>query len=171
MTHKFFLLTTAFVLLCRINVVFSQEWQCGFEWKEDALEFYQFLEKPTELSDGNLLIPTNHNIRKDIQLQPNTTSSPGVTLLSDNGEILIQQNYFRPGYCTMSLNYTFENNGNKYLLTTYSPEHTPDCFNHFENYDNPPSDAKLVLMKLDDQLNIEESYEYSWPIDTKEQVA
>lgn len=32
MTHKFFLLTTAFILLCRINVVFSQEWQYQLEW-------------------------------------------------------------------------------------------------------------------------------------------
>ena len=160
--------TIMFLLLCRINSVISQEWQCGIEWEEDALGYYRFLEKPTELSNGNLLVPTKYAFREDVQQQPVATSSPGATLLSDKGQILVQQNYFRPGYCTISLSHTFENNGNKYLLTTYSPEHTPDCFNHFENYDNPPSDGKLVLMKLDDNLNVEESYEHSWPVDTYE---
>ena len=157
--------TIMFLLLCRINVVFSQEWQCSIV--ADDLEYYDFLDQITELSNGNLLIPTGHYIRESTQ-EYWYSLSPAVTLLSEDGEILAQNNFFRPGYCTMSINYTFENNGNKYLLTTYSPEHSTGSFNHFENYDNPPSDAKLVLMKLDDQLNVEESYEHSWPIDTYE---
>ena len=42
--------------------------------------------------------------------------------------------------------------------------------NYFQNFDNPPTNAILGLYKLDDELNIVESYEHYIPIDTTESV-
>ena len=148
-----------------INSTFSQEWQFSIE--PDSLEGYAFYENVTELSNGNLLIPCSHAIRNTPQEYG--TMSPSIMLLSRDGEELARNYFFRPGYCTISFGQVFEKDNALYYLTAYTPEHTKNCFNnHFENSDNPPSDGKLVLMKLDEQLNMEECYEHSWPVDTYE---
>ena len=153
------------LLICRISTTFSQEWQFSIE--PDSLEGYVFYENVTELSNGNLLIPCSHAIRNTPQEYG--TMSPSIMLLSRDGEELARNYFFRPGYCTISFGQVFEKDNALYYLTAYTPEHTKNCFNnHFENSDNPPSDGKLVLMKLDNQLNMEECYEHSWPVDTYE---
>ena len=164
--NKFIIKTAMLILLlCRINITFSQEWQFSIE--PDSLEGYVFYENVTELSNGNLLIPCSHAIRNTPQEYG--TMSPSIMLLSRDGEELARNYFFRPGYCTISFGQVFEKDNALYYLTAYTPEHTKNCFNnHFENSDNPPSDGKLVLMKLDDQLNMEECYEHSWPVDTYE---
>ena len=163
--NKFIIKTAMLILLlCRINNTFSQEWQFSIE--PDSLEGYVFYENVTELSNGNLLIPCSHAIRNTPQEYG--TMSPSIMLLSRDGEELARNYFFRPGYCTISFGQVFEKDNALYYLTAYTPEHTKNCFNNFMNYENPPSDGKLVLMKLDDQLNMEECYEHSWPVDTYE---
>ena len=162
---KFIVLSILNILLCRISTTFSQEWQFSIE--SDTLEGYGFTSNVTELSNGNLLMPCNHAFRYNPH--EHATICPSIILLSKDGKELARNDFFRPGYCLMSHGQAFEKNNSLYYLTTYTPEHTQNCFNnHFENSDNPPSDGKLVLMKLDDQLNMEECYEHSWPVDTYE---
>ena len=164
MTRKIILLTVLMSLVV-INSTFSQEWQFSIE--SDTLEGYGLTSNVTELSNGNLLMPCNHAFRYNPH--ENATICPSIVLLSKDGKELARNDFFRPGYCLMSYGQAFEKNNSLYYLTTYTPEHTKNCFNnHFENSDNPPSDGKLVLMKLDDQLNMEECYEHSWPVDTYE---
>ena len=153
------------LLLCRINITFSQEWQHKM-LLTDPLEYYQYF-AVKESSDGNLMTSAKHYIRASVE-EYWYSVSPAVILLSEKGEELARNNFFRPGYCTIGSVHLFERNNCYYLLTSYTPEHSPGSFNHFENYENPPSDGKLVLMKLDDQLNMEECYEHSWPVDTYE---
>ena len=153
------------LLLCRINITFSQEWQHKM-LLTDPLEYYQYF-AVKESSDGNLMTSAKHFIRASVE-EYWYSVSPAVILLSEKGEELARNNFFRPGYCTIGSVHLFERNNCYYLLTSYTPEHSPGSFNHFENYENPPSDGKLVLMKLDDQLNMEECYEHSWPVDTYE---
>ena len=153
------------LLLCRINITFSQEWQHKM-LLTDPLEYYQYF-AVKESSDGNLMTSAKHFIRASVE-EHWYSVSPAVILLSEKGEELARNNFFRPGYCTIGSVHLFERNNCYYLLTSYTPEHSPGSFNHFENYENPPSDGKLVLMKLDDQLNMEECYEHSWPVDTYE---
>ena len=153
------------LLLCRINITFSQEWQHKM-LLTDPLEYYQYF-AVKESSDGNLMTSAKHFIRASVE-EYWYSVSPAVILLSEKGEELARNNFFRPGYCTIGSVHLFERNNCYYLLTSYTPEHSPGSFNHFENSDNPPSDGKLVLMKLDDQLNMEECYEHSWPVDTYE---
>ena len=153
------------LLLCRINITFSQEWQHKM-LLTDSLEYYQYF-AVKESSDGNLMTSAKHFIRASVE-EHWYSVSPAVILLSEKGEELARNNFFRPGYCTIGSVHLFERNNCYYLLTSYTPEHSPGSFNHFENYENPPSDGKLVLMKLDDQLNMEECYEHSWPVDTYE---
>ena len=151
------------------NNVFSQEWEWQWmsEYGEQNTEYYSpigFM----ELSNGDLLAPAIYLSRGSSQ-EYYYSESPGIMLFSDDGNLITQKNFFRPGYCiSHSAQYIFEKENNFYLLTTYSPEHTPGSYNHFKNYDNPPSDANLSLLKLDDQLNVEEVYDNSWTIDTYE---
>ncbi|MBQ8223532.1 MAG: T9SS type A sorting domain-containing protein [Bacteroidales bacterium] len=164
--HKFTIKTTMLILLfCKISIVFSQEWQYKMSITE-PIEYYRCF-NIRELSDGNLISSANHYIRASTE-EYWYSESPAVILLSKDGKELAHNNFFRPGYCTVSFGYTFEKDNYYYHLTTYSPEHFPGSFNHFENYDNPPSDAKLSLLKLDKELNLVESYDHSWPIDTYE---
>ena len=153
------------LLLCRINITYSQEWQHKM-LLTDPLEYYQYF-AVKESSDGNLMTSAKHFIRASVE-EYWYSVSPAVILLSEKGEELARNNFFRPGYCTIGSVHLFERNNCYYLLTSYTPEHSPGSFNHFENYENPPSDGKLTLMKLDDQLNMEECYEHSWPVDTYE---
>ena len=163
---KFIVKTTVLILLiCRISITFSQEWQHKM-LLTDPLEYYQYF-AVKESSDGNLMTSAKHFIRASVE-EYWYSVSPAVILLSEKGEELARNNFFRPGYCTIGSVHLFERNNCYYLLTSYTPEHSPGSFNHFENYENPPSDGKLVLMKLDDQLNMEECYEHSWPVDTYE---
>ena len=164
--NKFIIKTAMLILLlCRINITFSQEWQHKM-LLTDSLEYYQYF-AVKESSDGNLMTSAKHFIRASVE-EYWYSVSPAVILLSEKGEELARNNFFRPGYCTIGSVHLFERNNCYYLLTSYTPEHSPGSFNHFENYENPPSDGKLVLMKLDDQLNMEECYEHSWPVDTYE---
>ena len=164
--NKFIIKTAMLILLiCRINITFSQEWQHKM-LLTDPLEYYQYF-AVKESSDGNLITSAKHFIRASVE-EYWYSVSPAVILLSEKGEELARNNFFRPGYCTIGSVHLFERNNCYYLLTSYTPEHSPGSFNHFENYENPPSDGKLTLMKLDDQLNMEECYEHSWPVDTYE---
>ena len=168
MKRKIFTIATLFTLLiCGVKVINSQEWQYVIETDDNTTEYYSPI-GVTELSDGNLISPAVY-LSRDSSQEYFYSESPAVMLFSGNGEELVRNNFFRPGYCiSNSLQHVFVKEDNVYLLTTYSPEHTPGSYNHFSNYDNPPTDAKLSLLKLDNQLNIEEVYDNSWPIDTFE---
>ena len=144
----------------------SQEWEYSIPYYMSAAEMtHQY--STYEMSDGRIIVSA--------QLLYNDGSYPyfypphnALIALSDNGEELAQMDYFKPGYWASSYNpYVFENeNGEVFALMSYSPDHDPDYFNFFLNYENPPTDAILGLYKLDDNLEIVESHEHSFPIDT-----
>ena len=94
---------------------------------------------------------------------------PGLVKISADGTELARTNYFRPAYCSISYNQILENeDGELFALMTFSPDHEKLSDNYFQNFDNPPTNAILGLYKLDDELNIVESYEHYIPIDTTE---
>ena len=145
---------------------FGQEWEFSIPYymadPEMTRQYCAY-----ELSDGRIIVST--------QLLYNDGSYPNfypphnaLIALSADGEELAQMDYFRDSYWGSSYNpYVFENeNGEIFALMSYSPDHDPDYFNYFLNYENPPTDAILGLYKLNDDLEIVESFEYSFPIDT-----
>ena len=145
---------------------FGQEWEFSIPYymadPEMARQYCAY-----ELSDGRIIVSA--------QLLYNDGSYPNfypphnaLIALSADGEELAQMDYFRDSYWGSSYNpYVFENeNGEIFALMSYSPDHDPDYFNYFLNYENPPTDAILGLYKLNDDLEIVESFEYSFPIDT-----
>lgn len=162
-----FKLSVAFALAMLIGAkAFAQVW-------EHSIPYYMADPEMTrqycayELSDGRIIISA--------QLLYNDGSYPNfypphnaLIALSADGEELAQMDYFRDSYWGSSYNpYVFENeNGEIFALMSYSPDHDPDYFNYFLNYENPPTDAILGLYKLNDDLEIVESFEYSFPIDT-----
>jgi hypothetical protein len=89
--------------------------------------------------------------------------------LSADGELLAGKSHFRESYFSPNIPYLIENpNGGLYMLATYSPDHDYTYFNYFKNYDNPPDKAIIGLYKLDENLEIEASYEHDFVIDTFE---
>ncbi|MBR3490677.1 MAG: T9SS type A sorting domain-containing protein [Bacteroidales bacterium] len=162
-----FKLSVAFALALLFGVnAFGQEWEYSIPYymadPEMTRQYCAY-----ELSDGRIIISA--------QLLYNDGSYPNfypphnaLIALSADGEELAQMDYFRDSYWGSSYNpYVFENeNGEVFALMSYSPDHDPDYFNYFLNYENPPTDAILGLYKLNDDLEIVESFEYSFPIDT-----
>ena len=120
-----------------------------------------------EMSDGRVIVSASY-LFNDHTNKFYYPPHNALIALSPNGEELAQRDYFRAGYWGSSYNpYVFENDkGEVFMLTTYAPDHNPDYFNYFLNYDNPPTDAILGLYKLDENLDVVESYEYSFPVDT-----
>ena len=160
-----FIAAIAFAVLFGANA-FAQEWEYAIPYyMSDAEMTHQY--STYEMSDGRIIVSA--------QLLYNDGSYPyfypphnALIALSANGDELAQMDYFKPGYWASSYNpYVFENeNGEVFALMSYSPDHDPDYFNFFLNYENPPTDAILGLYKLNDELEIVESYEHSFPIDT-----
>ena len=144
----------------------AQEWEYTIPYKSsDSTMTRQYC--AYEMSDGRVIVSANF-LYNDYSNHPFYPPHNALVALSPEGEELARKDYFREGYWGSSYNpYVFENeSGEVFMLTTYSPDHNSTYFNYFLNYDNPPTDAILGLYKLDDQLQVVESYEYSFPIDT-----
>ncbi len=156
------------LLFCRLETLVAQEWSYMLETDPSADWYFDFFDSK-ELSNGNIAVSSESYYYRSGAYNDFYSAHPAVTLISPDGVELARNSFFREGYTTMSYApYLFENNGDLFALSTYSPEHDYTCPNYFMNYDNPPTDAKLVLSKLDNGLNLLESYEHSFPIDTFE---
>ena len=145
---------------------FGQEWEYTIPYQssgeESTRQYCAY-----EMSDGRVIVSASY-LFNDHTNKFYYPPHNALIALSPDGEELAQKNYFRPAYWGSSYNpYVFENDkGEVFMLTTYAPDHNPDYFNYFLNYDNPPTDAILGLYKLDENLDVVESYEYSFPVDT-----
>ena len=165
MIRKVILSAFFFALFCGASNLFSQVWEYSLTHASEDERHYFF--DAMEMSDGNIAVASEFYYRSGFG--DFYSAHPAVTLISPDGIELARNNFFRPGYTSMSYApYLFENDGELFALSTYSPEHDPLSFNHFLNYDNPPTDAIIALYKLDENLNLLESYEHSFPIDTFE---
>lgn len=156
----------AFALLFGAKV-FAQQWEHSYEYSMNDSLCYTY-QDAIELTDGCFAVATSFYYKSGYG--DFYSAQPAIAKFSADGEELKRTNYFRPGYCTTSTApYLFKNEeGELFALMTYNPDHDSTYFNHFLHYDNPPEDAILGLYKLDDDLSIIESYEYSMPIDTFE---
>ena len=153
-----------FTFLCGINLN-SQEWEFQMDTQIDY-PYHRKFNDAIELQDGSIVVntPITLNIPSHASVP-----HPGLVKISADGTELVRNNYFRPAYCSISYNQILENeNGELFALMTYSPDHERLSDNYFKNFDNPPTEAILGLYKLDDELNVVESYENYIPIDTTE---
>ena len=166
---KYGLYTLLALLLMSGAMAFGQEWEYSIPYQPSDSEMTrQYC--AYEMSDGRIIVSASflYNVGSYADGYPFYPPHNALVALSPEGEELAQNFYFKDGYWGSSYNpYVFENeNGELYMLTTYSPDHESRYFNYFLNYDNPPTDAILGLYKLNDDLEIIESYEYSFPVDT-----
>ena len=148
---------------------FGQEWEYFIPYQPSDSEMTrQYC--AYEMSDGCVIVSASFlfNVGSYAAGYPFYPPHNALVALSPEGEELAQNFYFKDGYWGSSYNpYVFENeNGELFMLTTFSPDHESRYFNYFLNYDNPPTDAILGLYKLNDNLEIVESHEYSFPVDT-----
>ena len=155
----------ALVLFFGANV-FAQEWEYTIAYTDsDTSCFNQY--DAIEMTNGNIAVGSALFFKSGAG--DFYSAQPAVVLLSSDGEELARKDFFKPGYCTTSTTpFLFENQGELFALMTYNPDHDSTYFNHFMNYDNPPTDAVLGLYKLDENLSIVESYEHQISIDTFE---
>ena len=167
---KIFKLSVAFALALIVGAkAFGQEWEYTIPFQSSDVEMTrQYC--AYEMSDGRIIVSASflYNIGSYAAGYPFYPPHNALVALSPEGEELAQNNYVKPGYWGSSYNpYVFENeSGELFMLTTFSPDHVSGYFNYFLNYDNPPTDAILGLYKLNDDLEIIESHEYSFPVDT-----
>ena len=149
---------------------FGQEWEYAIEYNvySNPEMIHQYC--AYEMSNGNIMVCSARCFQSGMGNGNFYPPHPAMITLSPDGELLAQNDFFKPGYWGASyFPYVFENNdGELFALMSYSPDHDTAYFNYYQNYDNPPEDAILGLYKLDDQLQIEESHEYSYPIDNYE---
>ncbi len=162
-----FLFVILFTLLCCGDSVFSQEWEIVSEIQSNNGDTaFSYGADMIELDDGSFIVNSTFAYRSGVS--DFYSNQPALALISSDGREIARNNYFRPGYYIASCDYVFEKDNGVFLLTSYSPDHDYTYFNHFQNFDNPPSDAKICLFKLNDDLSVAESYEHSFPIDTYE---
>ena len=152
--------------------VFSQEWEWVYDCNPDISICHYA--GALELSNGNILVASNNkhkNNKEDGLSGPAYHSEqPLLSLFSPDGTEIYRNeyDYFKPGLCQYTSPYLFEKNGEMYFLTSYTPDHDVNSKNYFKKYANPPIEAIIGLYKLDETLNVVESYEHSYPIDTFE---
>ena len=149
------------------NMTFSQEWEYLEKYSSSDDTEFSFWETK-ELSNGDICVASCEYLYRS-GMGDFYSGHPAIMKISANGEYLCRNNYFKQGYVTKSAPYLFEDeNGCLHALATYSPEHDYTCDYYFQNFDNPPSDAIIALYELDDDLNVIESREHSFSIDTYE---
>ena len=158
-----YIITLSTLLFSRVDSAFSQEWESVY-YSDESIEACDY-EEAVELSNDNVLVALRYYPRN--KLGGIISTQPALALISE-GEELFRKEYIKDGLCESSMPYLFEKNGKAYMLTTYTPDHDVNSDNYFKNFDNPPADAILGLYKLDNYLNVEESYEHIIPIDTFE---
>ena len=148
------------------TIVFGQEWELASEFSYSSDECMTNFDA-TELSDGTIAVSSVHYFKSgegDFYSYHSAARK-----LSANGELLAEKSHFRESYFSPNIPYLIENpNGGLYMLATYSPDHDYTYFNYFKNYDNPPDKAIIGLYRLDENLDIETSYEHDFVIDTFE---
>jgi len=163
-TMSFYILL-ALVLLF-VGNAFAQEWEYADEFSYSDNECMVNFDA-TELSDGTIAVSSVHYFKSgegDFYSYHSAARK-----LSANGELLAEKSHFRESYFSPNIPYLIENpNGGLYMLATYSPDHDYTYFNYFKNYDNPPDKAIIGLYRLDENLDIETSYEHDFVIDTFE---
>ena len=164
-----FIAAIAFAVLFGGNA-FAQEWKYAIEYNVYSNPEMTHQYCAYELSDGRIMVCSARCFQSGMGNGNFYPPHPAMITLSPDGEVLAENDFFKPGYWGASYYpYVFENSdGEVFALMSYSPDHDTAYFNYYSNYDNPPDDAILGLYKLDDQLEIEESHEYSYPIDNYE---
>jgi hypothetical protein len=167
--NKYFKIAALFVAAAiSVANAAAQEWEVieTYSYDNDTSIFW-YEECTVELANGNFFVSSTTSYKSGAG--DFYSEHPAVALISSNGQELARNEFFRPGLCTTTTcPYLFENNGNIYMLTTYSPDHDSTYFNYFGDCEIPPTDAILGLYMLDDKLDIKESYEHIYPIDVYE---
>ncbi|MBQ4399018.1 MAG: T9SS type A sorting domain-containing protein [Bacteroidales bacterium] len=163
---KYGLYTLLALLLMSGAKAFGQVWEFADEFSYSSDECMTSFDA-TELSDGTIAVSSVHYFKSgegDFYSYHSAARK-----LSADGELLAEKSHFRESYFSPNIPYLIENpNGGLYMLATYSPDHDHTYFNYFKNYDDPPDKAIIGLYKLDENLEIEASYEHDFVIDTFE---
>ena len=102
-------------MLCCGDSVFSQEWEaiCEYSLDNDTCAF--LYDDVTELSNGRFLVNSSMPYKSGVG--DFYSNQPALAMLSSSGKEIVRKDYFRPGYCTTSNGWTFENkDGELFLL-------------------------------------------------------
>jgi hypothetical protein len=145
---------------------YGQEWEHTHEYAYSDTCVFSYSEA-SEMNNGNIAVASTMAYKSGVgdfySLQP------GVAIIKPAQiPYCEQQSYFKPGFYTSNIPYVFEKNDTLFLLTTYTPDHDFTYFNYHRNYEEQHDYAILGLYKLDNHLDITNSFETRMPIDTFE---
>lgn len=144
----------------------AQEWEIAHEYAYSDTCIFNYYEAK-EMANGNIAVESYMAYKSGVgdfySLQPAVA-----VIEPENGYRSMHQSYFKPGYYTSNIPYVFEKDDTLYLLATYTPDHDFTYFNYHRNYEEQHDYAILGLYKLDNDLDIVESYETRMVIDTFE---
>ena len=119
------------LLFSGVNIAFSQEWEAICKYSLDYDTCAYFYDDAMELSNDRILVNSSMSYKSGFG--DFYSAQPALTVLSSSGKEIVRKDYFRPGYCTTSSGWTFENkNGELFLLTAYNPDHDYTYFNYFK---------------------------------------
>ena len=160
---KFYTLMALFVAFGAKAV--AQEWEHSHEYFQSGDESIGYNDIYETVS-GNIAVSTFQYFK--CGYGDFYAPHPFLTMFTADGEQVAEQSFFKEAYYG-TRPFTLENdNGELFMMTTYTPDHDNSSFNYFQNYDNPPDDCILGLYKLNDQLNVLENHEHRFKIDTFE---
>ena len=139
----------------------AQEWIYGIGYEingDTAVYLRDIWPKPDNgyIVSGHIAVEPEHY-----------SGQPMLVSLSPDGTELDRKIYFKPFFMGSWPSVVFNNKeGVAYALMAYQPDNDPNSPNYFLNSPNPPDYAILGLYKLDEHLEIVESHETQFQVDT-----
>ena len=147
------------------TMAFPQEWEHSYPINHSENEMFS-LQDAFESSANDIIMLSSHFFRSGAG--DFYSPHPALRKLSSDGIEQAQNVFFKPAFYGR-IPYLLENEvGELFAMMAYTPDHDSTYFNYFKKYDNPPDYAILGLYKLDDNLEILQSYEHQIQIDTFE---
>ena len=136
----------------------AQEWTYTSDYDSNEHPHVVFRDA-WQKSNGGCIVSA-YDVRHQYMTQPMLVT------LSLDGTELARESFVKPAFVALPPHVVFNGEGETFALMAYHPDYESGTVNYFLNFDNPPDQAILGLYKLDEQLNILESHEHTFAVDT-----
>lgn len=160
MSYNRIVLPIALALLMGAKA-FAQEWEYSLHFNHDTV--YSFHDAYEQSNSGCVIV-------KGV-VYPylgSASSFVDLSLLTRDGDLCAHNDLFKPAFWNYNMHFLRNDERELFVLTSYSPDHDYNSSNYFMNFDTVPDYAILGLYKLDDNLQVVQSMEHQFPVDTFE---
>ena len=154
------LIIIVLALLCGAKAS-AQEWEHSCDFSSDTICYQNH--DAYELNSGSIIVKRF--------VSPHIASAScwvDLSLLTPDGNLVAHNELFKPAFWNFNMHFLTNADNELFVLTSYSPDHDYETPNYFMNFDTVPDYAILGLYKLDDNLQVVQSMEHQFSIDTFE---